>query len=45
MKSGKNTIYRNVYLFIQRITDIVSLKSDKIVNYNLFFYFREAALE
>ncbi len=45
MRIDKNTIYRSVYLFVQRIIDIVSIKGDKIVSYNLSLYFRGAALE
>ncbi len=45
VRIGKNTIYRSVYLFVQRIIDIVSIKGDKIVSYNLSLYFRGAALE
>ncbi len=45
VRTGKNTIYRSVYLFVQRITDIASIKGDKIVSYNLPFYLRRVALE
>jgi len=45
MRIDKNTIYRSVYLFVQRITDIVSIKDDKIVSYNFSLYFRGAVLE
>ncbi len=38
IKINKNTIYRNVHLFVQRITDIANIKDDKIVNYNLLLY-------
>ena len=45
IKTNKDTIYRSVYLFVQRITDMVSIKGDKIVNYNLFLCFRGVVLE
>jgi len=45
VKTSKNTIYRNVYLFVQRITDIASIKGDKVISYNLLLYLRGAALE
>ncbi len=45
MKFGKDTIYRNVHLFIQRINNITSFKGDKTVNHNLSLYLRKAALE
>ena len=45
VKTGKNTSYRSVHLFVQRITDIASIKNDKIVNHNLPLCLREAALE
>jgi len=45
MRISKNTIYRSVHLFVQRITDIANIKGDKVVSHNLSFYFRGAALE
>ena len=45
VKIGKNMIYRSVYLFVQRITDIASIKNDKIVSHNLSLYFRGAILK
>ncbi len=45
VRIGKDTIYRSVYLFVQRITDMINIKGDKIVSYNLSFYFREIVLE
>ncbi len=45
IKTNKNMIYRNIYLFVQRIIDIASIKGDKIVSYNLFLYFRGVILE
>ncbi len=45
VRIDKNMIYRSVHLFVQRITDIASIKGDKIVNYNLPFYLRGAVLE
>ena len=45
VRTGKDTIYRSVHLFVQRITDMASIKGDKIVNYNLPLYLRGAALE
>ena len=45
VRIGKNTIYCSVYLFVQRITDIASIKGDKIINYNFSLYFRGAALK
>ncbi len=45
IRSGKDTIYRSVHLFIQRITDMASLKGDKVISYNLPLCLRGAALE
>src|SRR6266536_4894413 len=45
MRTGKNTIYRNIYLFVQRITDIANIKNDKIINHILPLYLRGAILE
>ncbi len=45
IRTSKNIIYRSVHLFVQRITDIASIKSDKVVSHNLPLYFRGAALE
>ncbi len=45
IRTDKDTIYRSVYLFIQWITDMVNIKGDKIVNYNLLFCFRGAVLK
>jgi len=45
VKTGKNTIYRSVHLFVQWITDMANIKGDKIVSHNLPLYFRGAALE
>ncbi len=45
IRTGKNTIYGNVHLFVQRITDIANIKNDKIVNHNLPLYLRETVLE
>jgi hypothetical protein len=42
--SGKNTIYRNVHLFIERIRDIVKIKISIIVQIHLFIHLREASL-
>ncbi len=45
MRTDKNTIYRNIYLFIQRIADMANIKDDKIISYNLSLYLRGAVLE
>ena|SRR6266511_4258230 len=45
VRISKNIIYRSVYLFVQRITDITNIKDDKIVSYNLPLYLRKATLE
>ncbi len=45
VRISKNTIYRSIHLFVQRITDIASIKGDKIISYNLPLYLRETALE
>ncbi len=45
IKTDKNTTYRSVHLFIQRIIDIANIKDDKIVNYNHPLYLRGAALK
>jgi hypothetical protein len=41
---GKNTIYRSVHLFIERIRNIVRIKTSIIVQIHLFIYLRGAAL-
>ena len=45
IRISKDTIYRSVHLFVQRITDMISIKNNKIVSYNLPLYFRETVLE
>ncbi len=45
VRIGKNTIYRSVYLFVQRITDMANIKGDKVVSYNFLFCFRGVVLE
>jgi len=45
VKTGKNTIYRSVHLFVQRITDMASIKDDKVINYNLPLCLRGVILE
>jgi hypothetical protein len=42
--SSKNTIYRNVHLFIERIQDIAKIKTPTIVQTHLFIYLRGTAL-
>jgi hypothetical protein len=42
--SGKNTIYKSVYLFIERIRDIARIKISIIVQIHLPIYLRKAAL-
>jgi hypothetical protein len=42
--SNKNTIYRSVYLFIERIRDIARIKISIIVQIYLSIYLRETAL-
>ena len=41
IRTGKNTIYSNVHLFVQRITDIANIKNDKIVIIISLFTFEE----
>jgi hypothetical protein len=41
---NKNTIYRSVYLFIERIRDIARIKILIIVQIHLFIYLAEAVL-
>ena len=45
VRTSKNTIYRSVHLFVQRITDMTNIKDDKIVSHNLPLYLRGAVLE
>src|SRR6266536_4230007 len=45
VRIGKDIIYRSVHLFVQRITDMASIKGDKIVSYNLSLYLRGVILE
>ena len=45
IRTSKNTIYRSVHLFVQRITDMVSIKNNKIINHNLPLYLRGTALK
>ncbi len=45
IRTGKDTIYRSVYLFVQRIIDMANIKGDKIVSHNLPLYLRGVALE
>jgi hypothetical protein len=42
--SGKNTIYRSVHLFIERIRNVARIKTSTIVQIHLFIYLREAVL-
>ena len=45
IKNEKNTIYRSVHLFVQRITDMANIKGDKVISYNLSLCLRETALK
>jgi hypothetical protein len=42
--SNKNTIYKSVYLFIERIRNIAKIKISTIVQIYLFIYLRKTAL-
>jgi hypothetical protein len=42
--SGKNTIYKSVHLFIERIRDIARIKIPTIVQIYLVIYLRRAVL-
>ena len=45
VRIDKNTIYRSVHLFVQRITDMANIKGDKVISYNLSLCLRETALK
>jgi hypothetical protein len=42
--SGKNTIYRSVHLFIERIRNVARIKKSIIVQIHLFICLRETTL-
>jgi len=44
VREGKDIYYRNVYLFIERIKDIILTKGEELVRTNLNTYLRGSAL-
>lgn len=42
--AGKNTIFRDVHLFIERVKDMVAVRGDEMVRQNLLTCLKGAAL-
>ena len=42
---GKDTYFRNIYLFIKRVSEYIIIKSTKVIRNNLITYLRGITLK
>ena len=40
----KNIYFRNVYIFVDRIKNVIIIKSNKLIKNNFYIYFKNKAL-